>query len=153
VERLADELARVPGVREVVVRAYTGSVLCLYDPATLDPETLAARLRDLSGAEGVLDTGQATRPPPPGAARRESGSVAREMVRLFQSLDDRVLDATDGKVDLGTVATLAFFAAGAIGVVARGRISGPPWFNLAWWGFRTFMSVERDVIDGGDDGA
>jgi hypothetical protein len=66
---------RVPGVREVEVRAYTGSLLFLYDPAALDPETLAARLRELSGAERVLAAGE--------AARDESGSVAREMVRLW----------------------------------------------------------------------
>jgi hypothetical protein len=27
----------------------------------------------------------------------------------------------------------------------------PPWFNLAWWGFRTFMTTEQPEIQA-DDG-
>jgi hypothetical protein len=23
----------------------------------------------------------------------------------------------------------------------------PPWFNLAWWGFRTFMTAEQEEIE------
>jgi len=32
-------------------------------------------------------------------------------------------------------------------VLLKGEIVSPPWFNLAWWGFRTFMTFERDAGD------
>src|SRR5262249_7571598 len=137
VTRLADELARIDGMKEVVIRAYTGSVLCLHDPGRLDPDTLAASLLRLSSADRLLTPGEITREQPAWPpARGDSGTVARKVMRLFRDLDHRVLAATEGRVDLGTVATMGFFAAGAIGVAVRGRIAGPPWFNLAWWGIR-----------------
>ena len=27
----------------------------------------------------------------------------------------------------------------------------PPWFNLAWWGYRTFMTNEQDEISSLDE--
>jgi hypothetical protein len=156
VTRLADALAALPGMREVRIDPYTGSVLCLHDVerAAADRAALVGHLVRLTGVETVLGEGQAPPATPPAPAHLAAGSVARGMVRLFKDLDDRVLAATDGKLDLGTLATLGFLATGAIGVASRRQLSAPPWFNLAWWGFRTFMSVERDLLDGdgGDPG-
>jgi hypothetical protein len=62
-------------------------------------------------------------------------------------LPDDAIAATPGAVDLGTLATLAFVGAGALEVAVSKKLPMPPWFNLAWWGFRTFMTVEKPEID------
>jgi hypothetical protein len=33
-------------------------------------------------------------------------------------------------------------------MVAMDDVSLPPWFQLAWWSFRTFVTFERPAGDG-----
>jgi hypothetical protein len=147
--RLGEELARLPGMREAEIRPFTGTVLCHYDPQRLDHAALVAELRRLTGVETTL--GPSDRPPVEEPLRRAGpGEVAREVARLFKDLDEGVLAATDGKMDLGTVATFGFFAAGALNVTVRRKAGAPPWFILAWWGLRTFMLSEADPVTDAD---
>jgi len=149
--RLADDLSRVPGVREVEIRAFTGGVLCHYDPARVGQPEILAELVRLTGVDTTFGPGER---PPAGEALRSPGpgAVAREVAKLFKDLDDEVLAATDGKLDLGTLATFGFVATGALNLAVDGKAPAPPWFNLAWWGLRTFMLFEADaVVDVGDD--
>ena len=148
--RLADELARLPGMREVQVRAYTGGVLCLYDPQRLDQASILAALVRVTGVDGTLGPGE--RPPLDDVLRRAGpGEVARELARFFKNLDDEILSATAGKLDMGTLATFGFLGAGALNVAVGRQATAPPWFNLAWWGLRTFMLFEADAVaDVGD---
>jgi hypothetical protein len=53
---------------------------------------------------------------------------------------------SDGSVDLGTLATLGMLGAGAVQVATTGALPFAPWFNLAWWGFRTFVTSEQQEI-------
>lgn len=141
-ERLADALAAVPGAREVSVRPYTGTALVFHD-RTLTAQTLvesAARVIDAR----VLAPGEA--PPLPEHVPPFS-SVARELAKVVRELDRDILRKTDGTVDLGTLATLGLFGAGAAEVAVSGKLPVPPWFNLAWWGFRTFMTAEEEEIE------
>jgi hypothetical protein len=142
---LAEALASLPGISEVRVRVRTGSVLCLFDPERLDAGAVAEAARAASGAERVLSTGES--PPRLEPVPRLGGSaLGRETARLFRDLDSDVLRVTEGRLDLGTLATLGFLSAGAIDIVATRTVPVPPWFNLAWWGFRTFMTLEQRAI-------
>lgn len=137
--RLADALAAVPGVREVRVRPYTGSALILHDPgATLDALTEAA-CRALDGAR-VLAPGEA---PPLSAAVPAFSSIRQKLAAIARELDVDIRRHSDGSVDLGTLATLGFAGAGAAQVAASGELPMPPWFNLAWWAYRTFMTTHH----------
>jgi hypothetical protein len=148
---LADELARIGGMREVEIRTYTGSVLCLHDPQRLDAAALVEHVRRLTAADLVV--GPTDAPPARALPRSEGpGVVAREVAQLFKRIDDRVLAVTDGKVDLGTLTTFTFLGAGALNVAFSRRAPAPPWFNLAWWGIRTFVLFEADAVDGMGDG-
>ncbi len=148
-ERLADTLATVPGVREVKIRPYTGSVL--VDHAhTLPIGTLVEATRRTLAIDRVLAAGE--RPPldpevPP------FSSIARKVVTMVRELDRDLRRSSDGVVDLGMLATLGFFGAGAAEVIASKKLPLPPWFNLAWWGFRTFMTTEQPEIQADDQGA
>lgn len=123
-------LAGVPGVTSARVDARAGSALCEHAPA-LDPSRLVAALR-----AGLPAAQPAT--PPAGSA------VARELSRAFSGLNRDVLDATEGRLDIGTLATFGFVGAGALEVAVSRRLPMPPWFNLAWWGLRTFLALERE---------
>jgi len=145
VTRLADDLSHVPGMREVEIRPYTGTVLCVHDPERLSHGAILAEIVRLTGVDTTIRLGE--RPPArelrPGTG---PGVVAREVARFFRHLDDKVLTATDGKLDMGTLATFGFLGAGALNVALRRQASAPPWFNLAWWGVRTFMLFEADAV-------
>jgi hypothetical protein len=143
--RLSDQLAHEPGILEVEVRARTGSVLCRHDPGRLDGARLLQRLKEITGVQSILEAGQSA-PPPPRMAAGTRAVVARELAGLFNDLDDGVLRASDGALDLGTVLTMGLAAAGALRVVWQGQLPPPPWFTLGWWGFRTFLTFERDAL-------
>jgi hypothetical protein len=140
--QVADVLAAVAGVHEVAVRPYTGSVLVQHAR-----DTSAQQLVEAAGhALGATILPPGTRPPVPTTAPHFS-SVARKLVQAFGEIDRDVRIRTEGAADLGTLATLAFFAAGAAEIIASRELPLPPWFNLAWWGYRTFMTTEKEEIE------
>jgi len=141
-ERLADAIAALPGVREVRVRPYTGSVLVLHDPDVAHDVLLAEGARVLGGAR-ILAPGEA---PPADPEVPAFSALARKVVHAVRGIDEDVRRATDGTVDLGTLATLGFVGAGALEVATTGKMPLPPWFQLGWWGFRTFVTAEQDEI-------
>ena len=141
-ERLADAIAAIAGVHEVRVRPYTGSAL-VHHARQLDAALLVETARRALDCSLVLAPGE---PPPVEAEAPAFSTVARQLVSAIRDLDREILRGTEGAVDLGTLATLGFVGAGAAEVAATGRLPMPPWFNLAWWGFRTFVTMEEDEI-------
>jgi hypothetical protein len=142
-ERLADALAVLPGVREVRARPFTGSALIQHAPE-VSIATLVDTAKRVLDCARVLAIGE--RPPidtrvPPLA------TLARTLVATVHELDRDLRRASEGTVDLGTLATVGFFGAGALEIATSGNLPMPPWFNLAWWGFRTFVTTEQDEID------
>lgn len=141
-EELADALAALPGVREAHVRPYTGSALVLHDRA-VSAQSLAEAAASAIDAR-VLAPGESAPVPdyvPP------FSSVARTLAQAVREIDRDILRKSDGTVDLGTLAALGLFGAGAAQIVATGKLQQPPWFNLAWWGFRTFVTTEQEEIE------
>jgi hypothetical protein len=147
VERAADQLAAIPGVLEVKVRPYTGSILITHDASVTNATVLDAAQR-IVAADRVLATGEA---PPESADAPKLSRIAQLAAHAFREIDRDVLRKTGGSFDLGTLATLGFFTAGALEVGAEGEIQMPPWFNLAWWGYRTFMTNELAEIAAAKD--
>jgi len=150
-ERLADALAGIPGVREVKIRPYTGSALVFHDEGVAI-EILLEMARRALDIDRVLAAGE---DPPTDPQVPAFSSLARKLVVAVREIDRDIRRGSDGTVDLGMLATLGFLGAGAAEVVASGKLRMPPWFNLAWWGFRTFMTTEQPEINAadGDDGA
>ena len=58
-----------------------------------------------------------------------------------------MLRSTDGRLDLGAVTGLGFLAVGAAEIASARTVPAPPWFNLAWWAFRTFTLFGRDEAE------
>jgi hypothetical protein len=149
VNRLADALAAAPGVHETSIRPFTGSILVLHDPSVTSAALIEVAQRVLA-CDRVLARGE--RPPFEGAVP-ELSKVAKLAAAAFRDLDRDVLRASEGSLDLGTLATLGFVGAGAVGLAFAREVEMPPWFNLAWWGYRTFMTNEQDEIASLDDAA
>jgi len=147
-ERLADTVAAIPGVREVKIRPYTGSAL-IEHATTLSLGTLVEAVQRALAIDHVL---AADEQPPLDADVPPFSSIARKLVIAVRELDRDIRRGSDGTIDLGLLATLGFLGAGAAEVVASGKLPLPPWFNLAWWGFRTFMTTEQAEIQADDGG-
>lgn len=146
---LAEGLQRMEGLEEVEVRPFTGSVLCVHDPYELSVDALLEEVRRLTGITTVVRPGE--EPPEEEEAEllqalSEGSNVARAATEFFKGVNVDVLRATEGRADLGTLTTLGFMVAGAVDVAVTGKLPFPPWFNLAWWAFRTFATVEEKVI-------
>jgi hypothetical protein len=158
--RIAEELGALEGIAEVRVRPRTGSVLCAYE-APLDARAVAELLRELTGVDvrSRADARAAAGEPPGGEHPREPGgsSVGRATAALVQDLDRKVSRATEGRLDLPTLATLGLVGAGALEAFVTRTLPAPPWFILAWWGLEVFAAeskaIERSAGDGRGDGA
>jgi len=148
-EPIADRLASAPGMREVRVRPLSGSALCLFDPAQLDEKRIVALMQDATGVTTLVRPGQPLTPEAAQALRLsgDDGSrVAQVAAAFFKAVNADVLEATEGRFDLGTIASLAFASAGAAEIVVGQKMPLPPWFQLAWWAFRTFTTLEGSAI-------
>jgi hypothetical protein len=143
--QVADALAALGGVREVAVRPYTGSILVEH-AATLAPAELVEHIKPVLHIEHVVPPGER---PPPISELPPFSSIARELTVFVREVDRDIRRHSAGVADLGVIATLGFFTAGAAEVLASGQLPVPPWFNLAWWGFRLFMTTEERVIQDG----
>ncbi len=141
-ERVVDELAAIAGVREVRARPYTGSVLVVHADDIAAATLVDATARVL-GISKVLAPGEL---PPVDGNVPPLASLARKLVAAMRGIDCDLRRASDGTVDLGTLTTLGFVGAGAVEVATTGQLPMPPWFQLAWWGFRTFVTTEQDEI-------
>jgi hypothetical protein len=69
----------------------------------------------------------------------------------FRDLNRSVLLATEGRLDLGALAGLGFLSLGAAEIAATRALPAPPWFNLAWWAFRTFTIFRPSDESGEED--
>lgn len=148
-ESAAEELASLSGMLRVTARPATGSLLCEYDPETLGETALVAAVRRATGASRVAAADEPDRPEPgPGTARAagEGAAVARAVARAFREMNEDILAATDGRLDMGSLAAVSFVVAGAAEVATTRRLPAPPWFNLAWWAFRTFTELEQSAM-------
>jgi hypothetical protein len=142
---LADALVEQPGVVEVQARPFTGSVLVRFDPRLISTE----RLSDALCAAARVDHVSSPDEPSPDDTRaavarslREGSELSRLMAEAARGLHADFLRWTSGRVSLGTVATIALWLSAATRVAATGELQLPPWYQLIYYGFRTFGGFE-----------
>lgn len=145
-EPMADRLAALPGMKEVRVRVFTGSVLCIFDPARLDEAQIVEEIKSHTHVDAVLRRDE----PLPHELRKklrrdhqEANRIARAAATFFAGVNEDVLEASEGRLDLGTLASVTFATAGAAEIATTRSLPLPPWFQLAWWAFRTFTIVKH----------
>jgi hypothetical protein len=141
---IADALQALPGMKVVELRPFTGSLLCQHDRDRLDAGVIAQELQRITGGAPVLARGE--HPPTPTYTGALRSLLANEVNALFRDANDVILRNSQGMIDLGTIAAGGLAAASAVKVLTDRRLPAPQWFNLAWWGFRTFLTFENDII-------
>ena len=137
-ERLADELTAATGITKVEINRRTGGILVSHVP------TLGAA--DVAALAYTALSAMSDEAPAPAAGVPGITGIAREVHRMFVEADRDLREATDGMLDLGTATTLTLATAGALEVAVTQKLPVPPWFNLAWWSFRTFMTTIEDKV-------
>jgi hypothetical protein len=85
-------------------------------------------LRDAAGVRAVLQPGEPRPAPPPRIGPRAS-AAGRATVEAFRALDDEVVRLSGGGLDLGTLATLGFFGAGALELAVTRKALCRPGFS------------------------
>ncbi len=153
-EPLAEHLAGLDASMEVQVRPWTGSVLCSYDPERLDAKQIVAATRRHTGIAILQKRGE-SHPEAEAeyarALRAGVGSMRVSLTDAFRGINQDVLRATNGRLDLGALTGLSFLGMGALEILGTREAPVPPWFNLAWWGYRTFtVSGEHAEREGGE---
>ncbi len=143
-EHVARELARGFDLDRVVVRPVTGSVIVQDASSALDPGALVARLEDLL-ARGLEEDGAALTDEPRDG--QSSTRLARALSTAARGINDDVRKALHGKADLASLAPLLLFAASAAEVSIAGKLVRVPWYNLLWYGLRSFLAFNPAAID------
>ncbi len=153
---LAERLALLDRSIDVRIRPWTGSVLCSYDPERLEEEAIITCVRRHTRVAIVLRAGEThleTEAEYRRASRPAASSIRRSVFDAFGELNRGVLRSTDGRLDLGALAGLGFLAVGAAEIARSRALPAPPWFNLAWWAYRTFtISGAESEGEESDDG-
>jgi hypothetical protein len=90
-------------------------------------------------------------PTPPRAERGGGSSLRAAVSDAFGGLNQEIQDVTDGRLDLGALTGLSFLAIGAAEIIASRGLPAPPWFNMAWWAYRTFTISGQEVEPGHDE--
>jgi hypothetical protein len=147
-EAFAEALALHPGVLRVAARPFTGSVRVDYDPARTSEDTILELAGKQSGVDGLVRSSELPEDLESyeRLAATEGTRAARVLARALHELNLDVVRATDGWFDLGMLIALGFFTGGLAQLARTRRVPTPPWFNLAWWAFRTFAQAERLAI-------
>ncbi|HWV36870.1 MAG TPA: hypothetical protein VN033_00140 [Vulgatibacter sp.] len=148
---LAAALAALPGMDTVEIRPFTGSILTIHDPLELPASRIVEVAKERMGVTHVVFPGE-ERPAKVERAMvqeaiRSGSRVARAATRFVEEVDLDVLRASNGSVNLGTLAALGFVGLGAIDFFGSGKLKLPPWHELWWRAYRTFTSTEDRVIE------
>jgi hypothetical protein len=129
---VAQRLREEAGVTRVDGSARTGSLVIEYRPEIVQLSRIVQLLVRLGGLHGLeVDVnGDGSNVPRPGTRVRE----------LLGAWDDITARAAGGHLDLRTALPGALAAAG-LGVLLFGKRRMPEWYDLLFWSFTAFVSV------------
>jgi hypothetical protein len=149
--RAQEKLAKVPGIKQVEAKADTGSLLVFYDLAGLFSEealgTLSVTLEELfpeiEAATLMAGLMSLTENPGPSA----NSAVAQGITESFGAINTGIRKFTGG-LDLKVLVPLALVFLGLRTLWTSQKITSPSWSNLLWFGFATFVMLNRGLVEG-----
>jgi hypothetical protein len=134
------------GVQRAEASEITGTVLVVYDPEQLRPQDLAEMLPALFPgiAPKAIDLAQASSGPeaPPTAT-----AVAEAISSFFGTLNAGVAQVTPG-LDLSILFPLVLFGFGIRSLLVSEELVPVPWYNLLWFAFGAFFTLNRPKTSG-----
>lgn len=132
-----EDMREHDGVRSVSTNERTGSALITFDPEHLDPEGVVRILRTAHEALDDLV--------PPAIAEhldRSASEVAEAVQARASRANQRVLKATDGRVDLRMLVPIGLAGVGLRQLLREGpALASIPWYVLCYYAFDTFVKL------------
>ncbi len=148
-QKAREKLAAVPGIRQVEANPLTGSVLVLFDLATMAAETiepLGAVLADFFPEIEALSliTMLTSWAANPAAGANPGGSL----VAGVQALNAEVGRIT-GSLDLKLLVPLALLFFGVRSFLAADKTAFPVWYDYLWFGVSSLALMNRRWFESG----
>ncbi len=144
-------LAQVPGIHRVEAKPGTGSLLIHYDAEHLfsmaSMEILLEALGELfPEIEAVVLAAWLTSLTAGPGAGTGSG-LAASITDTCAAINTRLREISGG-LDLKLLAPLALVLLGLRGMWTSEKVSPPSWSNLLWFGFASFVMLNRGLVEG-----
>ncbi len=151
------KLAQVPGIRQVEATPGTGSLLIQYDGELFSAaslEILSETLAELFPEIEVLSlaAGLASLAETPGAGAGTGPPLAAGLTGSLQAANAQLAKLTGG-LDLKLLAPLALILFGLRRLWAAEKATSPSWFDYLWFGFASFVMLNRGLVEGGSAAA
>lgn len=138
------QLSSQPGVTSVTTDSKTGSALIAFDPDELDLDSAMELVR--SAHEALADI----MPPALNAVvDRTASDAAMRVQERFTQVDQRVMRATHGAVDLRMLVPIGLAGLSIRQVMRQGLdVKSMPWYMLAYYSFDTFIKLHSGRLPG-----
>ena len=147
-----EKLAKVPGIKRVEAKADTGSLLIHYDLddlfSTASLEILSATLGELFPEIEIATLMAGLMSLTENPAAGTGPAIAAGITDTFGGINARLGKFTGG-LDLKVLAPLALILLGLRGMWTSEKVSSPSWSNLLWFGFASFVMLNRGLVEGG----
>ncbi|MGA7578158.1 MAG: HMA2 domain-containing protein [Desulfobaccales bacterium] len=148
------KLAKVPGITQVEAKPGTGSLLIQYDQdkllSTASLEVLSETLGEIFPEIEVLTlaTGLASLAENPAAGT--GPPVAASLTGSLKAANTRLAKLTGG-LDLKLLLPLTLILFGLRRLWAADKVASPSWFDYLWFGFASFVMLNRGLVEGGNE--
>ena len=146
-----EKLAKVPGIRQVEAKPGTGSLLIHYDLdhlfSTASLEILSVTLGELFPEIEVLTLAAwlASLAENPGAGT--SPAIAAGLTGSLQAANTQLAKLAGG-LDLKLLVPLTLIFFGLRGLWAVEKVTFPSWSDYLWFGFASFIMLNRGLVEG-----
>ena len=128
------------GVQRVTTNPATGSVVVHYDHHAVSHADLLDSMHDIGV---IVEEVMAGEPTEVFDGTQHSDS-AHDVIRTFQRIDDRLLRATNHRLDLKLLFPIGLFAIGMRQILTRGLgVTEVPAYVLLWYAFDSFWKFHR----------
>ncbi|MCS6793716.1 MAG: hypothetical protein N3E45_15785 [Oscillatoriaceae bacterium SKW80] len=127
-EALAEKLQEHPDITEVRINVKTGSIVIHYNHNQSARDAVYSTLKDLGIIFSQLNHGESY--------------AGAEVANAFAELNQRVAEATSGKVDLRFLIPLGLGTLAIRQLLVKGlQLESVPWYVLAWYAFDSFIKL------------
>jgi hypothetical protein len=147
-QQIQTKLRGVSGVHEVQANPLTGSILLVVDLAQLlEPEALADALSELFPEIEALELASRIITGTGEAAADPGGTLTEGLTGSISALNTRIGNLTGG-IDLKLLLPLTLLYLGLRRLVTDKEAPAPAWYDFLWFGFSTFIMLNRGLVEG-----
>ncbi len=154
--RVQKKLAAVPGIRQVEAKPGTGSLLIHYDTgellSTASLDILTETLGELFPEIEVLNLATGLASLAEDCVAATSPTIGAGWTSSLQAANRQVARFTGG-LDLKLLVPLALIFFGLRKLWAGGQVASPAWSDYLWFGFASFVMLNRGLVEGSSGSA